>query len=78
MSNSTRTELQQEVVDALIESKAVNFDAIGNILAQFGARAAETGSDFGVVIGRRAWDICIPPEPYLAAFNNAARVERQA
>ena len=59
-----RTEVQQEVIDALLESNAINFDAVGSILTKYGARAARTGSDVAVIVGWRAWDICIPPEPY--------------
>jgi hypothetical protein len=30
MPNEIRTELEQEIVDALIDTKAINFEAIGN------------------------------------------------
>jgi hypothetical protein len=56
-----RTELQQEVVDALVESKAIDIEAVGRILGQFGNRAAREGVNLGYVIGHRCWDICIPP-----------------
>lgn len=56
-----RTELQREVVDALIESRAVDFEAVGSVLAKYGERAARTGDGFAVIINWRAWDICIPP-----------------
>jgi hypothetical protein len=59
---SERTELQQEVVDALVESKAVDFEAIGSILGQFGERAARQGVNLGFVVGRRFWSYCIPPD----------------
>jgi hypothetical protein len=60
-----RTELQQEVVEALITSKAVDFEAVGKVLSKYGARAARAGDAIGVIINWRAHDICIPPEPYL-------------
>lgn len=55
-----RTELQKEVVEALVASKAVNFEAIGTVLSKYAARAAVTGTDLGVIINHRVWDICIP------------------
>jgi hypothetical protein len=64
MSNR-RTELEQSVVDALIASKAVNFEAIGGVLAKYGERAARTGDGLSFVVNARfVRDICIPPEPY--------------
>lgn len=59
-----RSELQNEVARALIESKAVDLEIVGKVLGQFGARAAMSGETIGAIIGRRCWDICIPPEPY--------------
>ena len=64
MSTSGRSEVQQEVASALIDSNAINFDSIAGILAKFGPRAALTGSGIHVSIGRRVFDLCIPPEPY--------------
>lgn len=58
--STARTELQKEVVEALVSSNAVNLEAVGSVLSKYGARAALTGSEFGVLIGRHAWDICIP------------------
>src|SRR5262245_9038897 len=61
-----RTELQKEVVEALVSSNAINFDAVGSVLSKFGARAALNGDALGAIIHWRLIDICIPPEPYLA------------
>jgi len=57
--------MHQEVVDALIETRAVDFEAVGNVLAKFGARAGRSGSGLGVIINWRLIDLCIPPDPYL-------------
>jgi hypothetical protein len=62
--SKNRSELQNEVARALIESKAVDLEVVGKVLGQFGARAAVSGETIGAIIGRRCWDICIPPEPY--------------
>jgi hypothetical protein len=59
-----RTELQKEVVEALVSSKAVNFEAVGSVLAKYGARAAVTGDTFGALVHWRVIDICIPPDPW--------------
>lgn len=55
-----RTELHKEVVEALISSKAVNFEAIGAVLSKYGSRAALTGDEIGVSINRNLIDLCIP------------------
>jgi hypothetical protein len=62
--SSNRSELQSEVARALVESKAIDFEAVGKVLSHFGARAAISGETIGAIIGKRCWDICIPPEPY--------------
>jgi len=60
MSNR-RTELQREVVDALLQSKAFDFEAVGKVLGKYGARAAKNGESIGVVINWRVFHYCIPP-----------------
>ena len=60
-----RSELQNEVARALVESKAIDFEVVGKVLSQYGARAALTGDTIGAILGRKCIDICIPPEPYL-------------
>lgn len=55
-----RTELHAEVVEALISSKAINFEAVGSVLSKYGARAALTGDGIGVIINRKVIDLCIP------------------
>jgi len=57
---NVRTELHREVVEALVSSKAINFEAVGTVLSKFGARAALSGEPIGVVIGKRVIDACIP------------------
>jgi len=56
-----RTGLEQEMVQALVESKAVDFEAAGSILAKFGARAAIDGVGIVFHIDKRVVrDLCIP------------------
>ena len=56
-----RTKLQQEVVEALIATKAVNFEAVGAVMSKFGERAALAGDGLWSVINWRIHDYCIPP-----------------
>lgn len=56
-----RTELQNEVARALVDSKAIDFEAVGNVVAKYAARAAVTGDKFGVLVGPHIFDACIPP-----------------
>jgi hypothetical protein len=58
--NQKRTELHREVVEALVSSKAVNFEAVGSVLAKYGARGALSGESIGVIINWRMIDACIP------------------
>jgi hypothetical protein len=60
----SRSALQQEVVDALVESKAVDFTAVGSILGKYGSRIAREGDDFYVVIHKYVMDACIPADPF--------------
>jgi hypothetical protein len=63
MSNK-RTELQREVVEALVASKAINFEAVGSVLSKFAERAALAGDELGVIISWHVIDACIPPFPF--------------
>jgi hypothetical protein len=59
-----RSALQRELVEALLDSKAVDFEAVGSVLGKFGSRIAREGDDFYFVIHWRVIDACIPPDPY--------------
>jgi len=59
--SAARSDLHQSVVDALIESKAVDLEAVAAVLSRFGNQAAATGTPFGIFVGHHVWDICIPP-----------------
>ncbi len=62
MPAAKRTELQQEIIQALIDTKAVNFEAAGAVLARYGERAAIEGSGLSFkVTPRFIPDWCIPP-----------------
>jgi hypothetical protein len=63
MPNTIRTELEQELVDAFIETKAINFEAIGNIISKYGARAAKSGTDLVTIINKNIIINCGWPGP---------------
>lgn len=58
-----RTELEQELVDALIDSKAINLQAIGSIISKYGARAAKTGTNLVTIINKNFIINCGWPGP---------------
>lgn len=61
MHTDKRTELQQEVIHALIESRAVDFEAAGAVLSKYGARAALEGTGLVFKVNQRFIpDWCIP------------------
>lgn len=61
----SRTELEQEIVQALVESKAIDFEAAGSILAKYGARAALSGSDIHFIVNKQTHWACGNPGPLL-------------
>jgi hypothetical protein len=67
MSEAKRTKLEQQIVEALIESNAINFEALGSVLSRYGAEAARAGTNIGVIINRHVIWGCIPPEPFAIA-----------
>jgi hypothetical protein len=70
-----RTEFHREVAEALISSKAIDFNSLGGVLSKYGARAAVSGESLFVLIGRNCLDVCIPPEPYIG--RQVAQVEAE-
>ncbi len=58
---ASRSNLQQEVVSALLDTNAINFEAVGSVLGKFGARLAREGDAFYFVVHRNVIDGCIPP-----------------
>ncbi len=74
----TRTELEQELVNAFIESKAVDFEAIGGIIARYGARAALTGTDLTAMVTKNFLINCGWPGPEIRQFDALAVHEGRA
>ena len=63
MPNTIRTELEQEIVNALIDTKAINLEAIGSIISKYGARAAKTGTNLVTIINKHVIINCGWPGP---------------
>lgn len=55
-----RSQLQNEVATALVETRAVDLGQVGKVFADFGERAALEGEQFGAIINWRLLDLCIP------------------
>ena len=63
-----RTELEQEIVNALIDTKVVNFEALGSLITKYGARAAKTGTDLTTIITKKSIIACGWPGPELGGL----------
>jgi hypothetical protein len=58
-----RTALQQNVVEALVNSKAINLDLVGATLGKFGETALLRGESIVTIINRHAFWACGWPGP---------------
>ena len=65
MSQDKRSAFQQQVVQALLDSKAINFEAVGATLSKFGERAALEGETLVSIINRNITWNCGWPGPEL-------------
>ena len=54
MKSQHRTAFQQQVVEALVQSKAINLEAVGATMSKFGERAALQGETLITIINRNA------------------------
>jgi hypothetical protein len=77
---TNRMKVQQEVADALVAAKAIDFEAIGSVLSRHAAAASLAGQDIAFIFGHHVIDICIPPDPYrgVVLAGLAGAVERQS
>jgi hypothetical protein len=65
MRSEARTAFQRQVIEALVESKAINADAVGATFAKFGERALLQGEVLVTIINRNAIWNCGWPGPEL-------------
>jgi len=71
MSCETRSAFQQQVVEALVESRAINLEAVGATFAKFGERALLEGESLVSIVNRNAVWNCGWPGPELDIFRGA-------
>ena len=61
MAGNKRTPLQDEVVRALIETKAIDFEAVGALFSKYGAQAALEGDSLVHIINKNVtWNCGMP------------------
>lgn len=63
MPAGKRTPLQDEVVRALIETRAIDFEAVGALFSKYGARAALEGDSLVHIINKNVTWNCGWPGP---------------
>ena len=73
MPYEKRTALHQEVVEALLSSKAINLEAIGATMSKFGERAVLEGESLVQIINRNVMWNCGWPGPELDIVRGATR-----
>jgi hypothetical protein len=72
MSVHNRSPFQQKVVEALVESKAIDFEQIGATLSRFSLDAALRGESLVQIINRNVMWNCGWPGPELDIFRHEA------
>ncbi len=63
MPADKRTPLQDEVVRALIETKAIDFEAVGALFSKFGARGGPRGRLLVNIINKHVTGPAAGPDP---------------
>ncbi len=73
MPADKRTPLQDEVVRALIETKAIDFEAVGALFSKFGAQAALEGDSLVNIINKHVTWACGWPGPEIFRAQDIAQ-----
>ena len=63
MPSDKRSAFQQQVVEALLASKAINLEAVGATMSKFGERAVREGESLVQIINRNVMWNCGWPIP---------------
>lgn len=63
MSIEKRSEFHQEVVEALLDSQAINLEALASVMARFAERALRDGESLVNIINHNAIWNCGNPGP---------------
>lgn len=74
MKTDSRTAFQQQVVEALVQSKAINLEAMGATMSKFGERALLQGESLVSIINRHSIWACGWPGPELDIVGNARQL----
>ncbi len=69
MNKIPRSAFQQKVVEALLETKAINIEAVGATMAQFGHDAMKAGEPLATIITRNVIWNCGLPGPFVLDDN---------
>ncbi|HEX5014546.1 MAG TPA: hypothetical protein VFV72_10345 [Candidatus Limnocylindrales bacterium] len=69
-----RSEFHQEVVQALIESKAIDFGAVGATMSKFAERAALEGESLVTIINKNVIWNCGWPGPELDVIRDVREI----
>ena len=67
--SEVRSAFLQHVVDTLLETKAVNLNAVGATMSKFGERAVREGEPLVTIINRNVMWNCGWPGPELDIMN---------
>ena len=65
MNIDKRTDFHQQVVESLLDSKAIDLERIGSTMSKFGERAIRDGFDLVQIINRNVMWNCGWPGPEL-------------
>jgi hypothetical protein len=60
-----RSAFQQQVVEALVQSKAINLEAVGAVISKYAERALLTGESIASIVNQHNVWICGNPGPIL-------------
>ena len=76
MSLQKRTPLQDQVVRDLIDSRAIDFEVIGNLFGKYGAQAAREGDSLVSIVTKNVMWNCGWPGPEIFHFNDVRTIQR--
>ena len=65
MKSDHRSAFQQQVIEALVESKAINMEAVGATFSKYGQEALLRGESLVQIINRQSMWACGWPGPEL-------------
>jgi hypothetical protein len=72
--NDKRSAFHQQVIEALIETKAIDLEAIGATMSRFGEQAIRNGESLVQIINRNVMWNCGWPGPEIDVFRTARQL----